>query len=361
MKAIVMAAGKGTRLLPLTATRPKPMIPLMNEPMLDHMMKVLKAAGIDETIVLVDYLSDKIVQHLGDGERMGVKVEYTTDNIRRGTAGAVKNAASALKEPFVVVSADVLTTINIRKFIDAHSSGDSLITMALATVRDPSQYGVAITDDRNRITRFLEKPKREDAFSNLVNAGMYVCEPGVLDLIPDETQFDFSRDLFPLMLSKGAAVGGHAFSNYWNDVGIPSTYIGATRDIMEGRLESGYLETVAVEDDDTMHGRLVTGSNCSIAASVHIDGFAVLGDNVTIGNDVMLSHSIVYSNTEIGDNSVISGAIIGEGAVLGKSVTLDEGVVIGDRTSIGEGSRIGHNIKIWVHSRLGPGTKMLHT
>lgn len=362
MKAIVMAAGKGTRLLPLTATRPKPMIPLMNEPMLDHMMKVLKAAGIDETIVLVDYLSDKIVQHLGDGERMGVKVEYTTDNIRRGTAGAVKNASLTLKEPFVVVSADVLTTINLRKLIDAHSSSGTLITMALASVRDPSQYGVAITDDRNRITRFLEKPKREDAFSDLVNAGMYVCEPGVLELIPDETRFDFSRDLFPLMLSKGEAIGGHRFNNYWNDVGIPSTYLGATRDLMEGRLESGHHETVSVEDDDdTMHGRLVTGSNCSIAASVHIDGFAVLGDNVTLGNDVMLSHSIVYSNTEIGDNSVISEAIIGEGAALGKSVTLDEGVVIGDRTRIGEGSRIGHNIKIWVHSRLGPGTKMLHT
>ncbi len=361
MKAMVMAAGKGTRLLPLTATRPKPMIPLLNEPILDHMMKSLKDAGIDETIVLVDYLSDKIVRHLGNGERLGMKVEYTTDNIVRGTAGAVKNAASRLREPFIVVSADVLTTIDLRKLISAHESMGTQITMALSRVRDPSQYGVAIMDDTNRVTRFLEKPKREEAFSNLVNAGMYVCEPGVLDIIPDGSQFDFSRNLFPKMLSGGDAIGGHPFDDYWNDVGLPSTYLGATRDMVEGRLESGHSMTVTADDGDMKYGRLVTGSNCSIAASVDIDGFAVLGDNVTLGKNVTISHSVVYSNTEIGDDSVISEAIVGEGAVLGKSVTLDQGVVIGDRTRIGEGSRIGHNIKIWVHSRLGPGTKMLHT
>ena len=361
MKAIVMAAGKGTRLLPLTATRPKPMIPLLNEPILDHMLKSLKNAGIDEATVLVDYLSDSIVRHLGNGERIGMKVEYTTNNIMRGTAGAVKHAASDLHEPFIVVSADVLTTLDFRKLISAHESMGTKITMALSSVRDPSQYGVAIMDDMNRVTRFLEKPKREEAFSSLVNAGMYVCEPGVLELIPERTQFDFSRNLFPAMLSKGEAIGGHPFDDYWNDVGIPSTYLGATRDMVEGRLESGLRNTAAAEYEDMKYGRLVTGSNCSIAASVDIDGFAVLGDNVTLGKNVTISHSVVYSNTEIGDNSVISEAIVGEGAMLGKSVTLDQGVVIGDRTRIGEGSRIGHNIKIWVHSRLGPGTKMLHT
>ncbi len=361
MKAIVMAAGKGTRLLPLTATRPKPMIPILNEPILDHMLKSLKEAGIDEATVLVDYLSDRILGHLEDGSRLGMKVDYTLDNIARGTAGAVKNAASALHDPFIVVSADVLTRIDFRKFVSAHSSTDAPITMALSSVRDPSQYGVAIMDDRNRVTRFLEKPKKEEAFSNLVNAGMYMCDPHILDMIPEGVQFDFSRQLFPLMLSKGVAIGGHPFDEYWNDVGIPSTYLGATRDMVEGRLESGQRTSAAVEEEDMMHGRLVTGSDCSLAASVGIDGFAVLGDNVTLGKNVTISHSVIYSNTEIGDGSIISEAIIGEGVVLGKSVTLDQGVVIGDRTRIGEGSRIGHNIKIWVHSRLGPGTKMLHT
>ncbi|MBX8631536.1 MAG: NDP-sugar synthase [Thermoplasmata archaeon YP2-bin.285] len=360
MKAIVMAAGKGTRLLPITATRPKPMIPLLNEPIMDNMMSVLRNAGIDEAVILVDYLSDRIVNHLGDGKRFGMKIDYTTDNIRRGTAGAVRYAAREMDEPFVVVSADVLTTIDLRKLIKAHEESDARITMALSTVSDPSQYGVAILDGSNRITRFQEKPRREEAFSNLVNAGMYICDPEIVKMIPDNTPFDFSRDLFPRMLSEGELIGGYAFDGYWNDVGLPSTYLGATRDMIEGRVE-GHVSEITADEDEITYGRIVTGSNCSISASVQIDGFAVLGDNVVAGKNVRISHSIIYSNTLIGDNSVISDAIVGEGVILGRDVTLDEGVVIGDRTKIGEGSRIGHNIKIWVHSRLGPGTKMLHT
>ena len=361
MKAIVMAAGKGTRLLPITATRPKPMIPLLNEPILDHMMKVLRESGVTEATVLVDYLSDKIVRHLGDGSKYGMEVQYTTDNIKRGTAGAVKFAAEDISEPFLVVSADVLTTIDLRKFIESHHENRAVVSMALSSVRDPSQFGVAILDENNRVTRFQEKPKREEAFSNLVNAGMYVCAPEAMKLIPADRPSDFSRDLFPLMLSRNDRIYGFTFDSYWNDIGLPSTYLGATRDLIEGRVDGQAAEESISDDEEMKHGRLVTGSNCSISASVQIEGFAVLGDNVSVGKNVKLSHSIIYSNTLIGDNSIISDAIVGEGVILGRSVTLDEGVVIGDRTRIGEDSRIGHNIKIWVRSRLGSGTKMLHT
>jgi len=360
LKAVVMAAGKGTRLLPLTATRPKPMIPLLNEPMIDHMFRVIKDARITECTVLVDYLSDKIVQHVGDGSRYSMSVDYTTDNIKRGTAGAVKFAAREEKEPFLVVSADVLTTIDLRRFIDAHEKSGEVVTMALSEVEDPSQYGVAIVDERERVTRFQEKPRKEEAFSRLVNAGMYVCDPHLLSLIPDDGAFDFSRELFPLMLKREIPIQGYIFENYWNDVGIPSTYLDATRDMVEGKLESG-RRIPRGRDDDMTYGRLVTGRNCYIDASVEIEGFAVLGDDVTVGKDVRISHSIIYSNANIGSSSVISEAIVGEGVSIGDKVILDEGVVIGDRTTIGSESRIGHNIKIWHHSRLGPGTKMLHT
>ncbi|MEM3852354.1 MAG: NDP-sugar synthase [Methanomassiliicoccales archaeon] len=359
LKAMVMAAGKGTRLLPLTATRPKPMIPLLNEPIMDRMMENLKKAKIDEAVVLVDYLSDRIVNHLGDGSSHGMHITYTTDNIKRGTAGAVKYAAQSERDTFVVVSADVLTSLDIRKFIDTHLSGEAPVTMALSTVSDPTQFGVAVLDENGMITRFQEKPKREEAFSNLVNAGLYVCEPDILNLIPDNNKFDFSRDLFPLMLQKGMPIAGYQFRDYWNDVGLPSTYLQATSDLVEGRVEGNFLQVGSI--DEVPHGRLITGRNCTIDGSLVIDGFAVLGDNVHIGKNIRISHSIIYSNCSISDGCVISQAILGEGVQLGSGVVLDEGVVVGDWSRVGEDSRIAHNIKIWHHSRIGPGTKMLHT
>lgn len=360
MRAIMMAAGKGTRLLPLTATRPKPMMPLLNQPIMDSMLSLVKSAGIDDVTILVDYLSEQIVSHVGDGSKFGLKVDYTADNIRRGTAGAVRNAAEGEKEPFLVVSADVLTTIDLRKMIDAHSNSNAHVTMMLASVSDTSQYGVAMLDERGRITRFHEKPRREDAFSNLVNAGIYVCSPDILPSIPDDTEFDFSRQLFPLMLKSGQQIGGYRFSGYWNDVGMPSTYLAATQDMVDGKLEEDALARKNYSDEPA-YGRLITGRNCHIDASASIDGWAVMGDNVRIGKDVKLSRSIIYSNTQIGDSSLISEAIVGEGVSIDGAVTLDQGVVIGDGTRIGSDSRIGHNIKIWHHSRLGSGTKMLHT
>lgn len=360
MKAVIMAAGKGTRLLPLTATRPKPMMPILNQPIIDSMVRAVKTAGIEEATVLVDYLSDQIVRHLGDGSAFKMRFNYTTDNIKRGTAGAVRNAVIGEKEPFVVASADILTTVEIKRMIEAHSNSSANVTMMLASVTDPSQYGVADMDGKNRITRFLEKPKKGEAFGNLVNAGAYVCNPEIFKMVPSDAAYDFSRDLFPLMLSRGMPINGYVFDGYWNDVGQPSTYLAATADMVEGKLEKENRNSANYLDEPTF-GRLVTGSNCEIDASSVIDGFAVLGDNVRIGRGVRLSRSIIYSNTSIGDSSVVSEAIVGEGVAIEDAVVLDEGVVIGDRTSIGSDSRIGHNIKIWHHSRLGQGTKMLHT
>lgn len=355
-----MAAGKGTRLLPLTATRPKPMMPMLNQPMIDHMMNIVHEAGIEEATVLVDYLSDQIVHHLTDGSSKGMKIDFTSENIKRGTAGAVKNATSGEKEPFLVTSADVLTTVNLKKMIDAHSNSNAQVTMMLSTVSDTSQYGVVELDEKERIVRFQEKPRREEAFSNLVNSGIYVCNPEIFKEVRADAPTDFSKELFPAMLKKGLPIHGYRYKGYWNDVGLPSTYLAATEDMVEGRLE-GEERTAGDYAEEPTFGRLVTGSGCEIDASAMVEGFAVLGDNVKIGKGVRLSRSIIYSNTAIGDTSVISEAIVGEGVNLGRSVTLDEGVVIGDRTSVGMDSRIGYNIKIWHHSRLGPGTKMLHT
>ncbi len=360
MKAIVMAAGKGTRLLPLTATRPKPMVPILNNPIIDSMLLAVRNAGITDATILVDYLSDQIVHHIGDGSKFNMKVDYTTGNIKRGTAGAVKNAIQNEKEPFVVVSADVLTNIELKEIVDSHTNSNAHVTMMLTKVTDTSQYGVALLDEKDMIVKFQEKPKREDAFSNLVNAGIYVCDPDAFSNVPEGAEFDFSKDLFPLMLRRDMQIHGYSFDGYWNDVGQPSTYLAATEDVVDGRLEKRQDRTLPYPDEPTF-GRLITGRNCEIAASAMIDDFAVLGDNVRIGRGVRLSRCVIYSNSEIGDSSAVSEAIVGEGVTIERAVTLDQGVVIGDMSRIGEESRIGHNIRIWHHSRLGPGTKMLHT
>lgn len=358
MDVVVLAAGRGTRLLPLTVTRPKPMLPFFNVPIVDYLFHELGRIKVDRVFMLVDYLQEQLMKHCGDGSRYGLQIGYYTNNEPFGTAGACKKVVGEIKDDFLVLSADVVTNIDLRAFKEFHENRGGPATLALSKVDNPSQYGVALLDAGKRVERFLEKPRPEDAFSNTVNAGMYMLDPAVFDRVPAGCAFDFSRDLFPRMLADGEQLLGYEFGEYWNDLGLPSTYLSASEDALKGRLR---VHTVHHRGSHVSSGEraLISGRNCVIHGSLHIGGFAVMGNNVEIGKNVEISRSIIWDGTKIGDNVKLRESIIGEGCVIGANTVLETGCVAGDHCVVGEDSRIGTNIKLWYGSRLGPGTIMI--
>lgn len=353
MKAVVLAGGKGTRLLPLTVYRPKPMIPFFNRPLMEYALQNLIKAGVDEVYVLVGYLKERIIEHFGDGSQWGIEIHYSNkDNIKLGTAGATKKVVRYMDDTFFVVSSDVLTNLDLKALYEYHKKKKALATIALSQVEDPTQYGIAIIDEDGRIVRFKEKPKPEEAFSNLVNAGIYVFEPEAFDLVPKGKNFDFSKDLFPRMLENDLSLYGFPFSEYWNDVGRPSSYLQATEDVFLGRLLLPHVRTENLKGNLEHGGALFTGRRC-VLRGPEIRGFAVLGNDVEVGRNVKIERSVIFSGATIGDGTEIREAIIGENVHIGRGVTIQPGSVIGDNTLIEDFSKIGSNVKIWVESRIG--------
>ena len=353
MKAVVLAGGRGTRLLPLTVYRPKPMIPFFNRPLMEYALLNLANAGVDEVYVLVGYLKERIIEYFGDGSEWGLEIHYSNkDNIKLGTAGATKKVVKYMDDTFFVVSSDVLTNLDLKALYDYHRSRKALATIALSQVEDPTQYGIAIINDDGRIRQFKEKPKPEEVFSNLVNAGIYVFEPEAFDLVPKAKEFDFSRDLFPRMLENDLALYGFPFSEYWNDVGRPSSYLQATEDVFQGRLRLPGLRTESLKGNLEYGGAIVTGRRC-VLRKPDVRGFAVLGDGVEVGRNVKIERSVILSGVTIGEGTEIREAIIGENVRIGKGVVIQPGSVVGDNTLIEDFSKIGSNVKIWVESRIG--------
>ena len=205
MKAVVMAGGEGTRLRPLTSNQPKPMVPIVNKPCMEHIIELLKKNGINDIIVTLAFLPQSIRGYFGDGSSMGVSIEYSVEESPLGTAGSVRNAFEHLDETFIVISGDALTDFDLNEVIDFHKSKDSMITLALKSVENPLEFGVVIVDEDNHIKQFLEKPSWGQVFSDYVNTGIYVLEPEIFDYIPENTKYDFSQELFPKMLQAGQA------------------------------------------------------------------------------------------------------------------------------------------------------------
>jgi mannose-1-phosphate guanylyltransferase len=352
MEAVLMAAGKGVRLLPLTANRPKPMISFLNRPLIEYVFNTLREATVDKITILVDYYGEKIMDYFGDGNRYGVKIEYSGNNIPFGTAGAVKKVAKKIDDTFIVGSADVLTKINLRDFVKFHKMKGGLASIALSTADDPTQYGIVVKDEDDRIVRFLEKPKtKEEAFSNLINAGIYVVEPEIFDKVPPNTDFDFSKNLFPLLLKEDVPIYGFQFSEYWNDIGRPSTYLGAVRDYLMMQ-----NKTLSVTKEG--EGILITGESCKVPSNINVKGFAIIGDNIEIGRNVEIDSSVIWSSTKLGDDVKMINTIVGENALIDSNVVIGAGSVLGDNCIIGKGVKLEQNTKLWYGSRIGSGTQM---
>src|ERR1039458_4508144 len=234
MKAVIMAGGEGTRLRPLTANQPKPMLPMVNRPMAEHVVNLLRRHGFEDIVVTVAFLANHVRTYFGDGSDFGVRMVYATEETPLGTAGSVLNAREQLDERFLVISGDVLTDIDLTELIAFHDKQGSAVTLALKAMENPLEFGIVITGPDGRIDRFLEKPGWGDVFSDTINTGIFVLEPEVFDWIPAGRQVDFSGEVFPTMLEAGRPMFGFVAGGYWEDVGTHDAYLGAHADILVG-------------------------------------------------------------------------------------------------------------------------------
>lgn len=358
MIAVVMAGGEGSRLRPLTLGRPKPMVPVVNKPCIEHIFTLLKAHGIHEVVVTLHYMAGVIQDYFGDGSDFGMKIHYALEETPLGTAGSVKNAQHLLQEPFLVISGDALTDIDLTAILEYHRQKRAMATLVLVRVANPLEYGVVITTPDGEIQRFLEKPSWGEVFSDTVNTGIYVIEPQALDYLPAGAVRDFSSDLFPAMLKQGDPMFGYIASGYWCDVGNLAEYMRASFELLEGKVRlplegdrrpNGMLTggDVAIDPQARTYGPVFLGQGCTIRGRAVIHGPAVIGDYVTIGDGVTVDRSIIWSNSFIGDAATVNGAIIGKQCNIKRGAVVLEGSVIGDQSTVGEGTIVRADVKIW--------------
>ncbi len=359
MKAVVMAGGEGTRLRPLTSSRPKPLVPILNKPCMQHTIELLKRAGITDIVVTLYYLADEIEGYFGDGSELGVNLIYTVEDTPLGTAGSVKKAQEHLKDDtFIIVSGDALTDLDVDKAIAYHREKESAATLILQHVDNPLEFGVVITDDNGRIRRFLEKPSWGEVFSDTVNTGMYILEPSVFDYMEHERSYDWSQDIFPQLLSEEKPMFGYVMGEYWCDVGSLQQYRtaqyemlgGKTQLPIEGRREGGAIwvgEGTEIDPTAQIVAPVLIGKNCRIKADAHIGPDTVIGDNCLIEEGATIQKAILWDSAYIGERTRLTGCTVCYRNTIKDDVTVQEGAVIGDHCHIESGSTIRPLIKLW--------------
>jgi len=357
-KAVVMAGGSGSRLRPLTVGRPKPMIPIINKPVLAHILGLLKQHDFSEVVITVQYLADYIEDYFGDGSSLGLNIHYSVEEIPLGTAGGVKNAQHYLDDTFLIISGDAVTDISLSDVLQFHREKGALATLTLKAVPDPLEYGIVITDEEGRITQFLEKPGRSQVISDTVNTGIYVLEPEVLDLLESNTAYDFSSDVFPNLMSKGTPLFGFVTDGYWCDIGNIQAYMKATADVLESKVQHIDLgqhigggvwtgEGVEIAPDAALYGPMYLGNEVKIKGGVVIHGPAVVRDYTIIDNRVQIERSVIWRNCYVGEGAEVRGAVVSRQCNLKAKSVLFEGAIIGDHSLVGEGAVIHPNVKIW--------------
>lgn len=360
MKAIIMAGGFGTRLRPLTINIPKPMVPVGNLPMMEHIVNLLKKHGFDEIVSLLFFQSDIIMNHFKDGRRFGVKMDYLLPDQDYGTAGAVRYAADFCDQAVMVISGDVLTDFDLSAAFRFHQEKQGDATILLTRLENPLAYGIVITDADSRITRFLEKPSWGEMFSDTINTGIYILQPETVRLIPPRTNFDFSQNLFPIMLQKKMNLLGTISEGYWRDIGNIDEYSSAHHDLLAGKVKIDFAadreerdgailykgRNVEIADKVSLAGTIIMGHNVKIGKGVRLAN-AVIGDRVVVGQEAEITDSVVWADTVVEPLASIQSAIVTNRVQVGREASIQDKAVISDDCRIGNGSTIRANCKIW--------------
>ena len=322
MKAMALAAGKGTRLFPLTGEVPKPMAPIVDTPIIEHIFRLLATHSVDEVNVNVHHLADTLLKAYGEDSRVnGMSVNLSREDKLLGTAGGVKRLADRFDDTFVVVSGDALTDVDVGEMVAFHKERGALATIALRRVYDTSEFGVVVVDEKGNIQGFQEKPDPKEAISTLANTGIYVFEPRALDYVPEDTFFDFAQDVFPKLLENGESFVGYQGNFYWSDIGTLQAYRQAQYDVLSGK--------VKVKIPGEKRGEsLWVGEDAQIHPSATIDGYVVVGRDAVVGRDVVLAGDVtVGSDCWIRPNATIKRSILLPGASVGDGAYLEDCIV----------------------------------
>jgi mannose-1-phosphate guanylyltransferase/phosphomannomutase len=367
MRAVVMAGGEGTRLRPLTTNVPKPLLPVVGEPIMGHLLRLLNRHGIEQAVVTVQYLAASIRSYFGAGEEYGVALSYATESVPLGTAGSVKNAEQGLAgEPFLVVSGDALTDIDLSALIDFHQRTGAVVTVALARKPNVLEFGNVITAEDGRIERFIEKPTWGQVLSDTVNTGIYVMAPEVLDLVPADVKVDWAADVFPRLMAAGAPLYGYVTDGYWEDVGTIDSYLAVQGDMLRGQVAahiSGFevAPQVWLGEGAVVDPGADLRSPCFVGAHARVEGDCVVGPGTVLGSNVVLRRgarvvdSLVDASAYIDTGSEITSALIGRSCEVRARVRVAAGAVIADECVLGEEVHVTAGVHIYPAKRIEAG------
>lgn len=369
-----MCGGEGTRLRPLTFDRPKPCIPIVNQPSVRHLVSHLSNLGFRDVVVTLGYMADAIEGALGDGSLFGVEITYVREDTKLGTAGSVKNAQQYLEDgDFLVVGGDHVTDVNLLEFYREHRRRREITSIGLISIDDPSEYGIAEIDVTYHIKRFKEKPAPGEIFSNLASTGMYVCSPEIFDHIPEGKKFDFARDVFPHLLENGHTLTGWLARGNWSDVGSPASLRQAERwklqeipftsisgnltmrkaDI-QGPVQLG--ESFSIGANSRVIGPVAIGHGTTIGDNVLVGPYTSIGDYCVIRNNTKIFSSSIYNRVTIGRNTTVSGSIIDNDTHIGDQCSIENNTVIGPRVVLRDRVVVHSRTRLWPEVVVPDGT-----
>jgi mannose-1-phosphate guanylyltransferase / phosphomannomutase len=372
MKAVVMAGGEGTRLRPLTSNQPKPMVPIVGKPCMEHILELLKAHEFDQVIVTLAFLPQAIRGYFGTGESLGLEIEYSVEETPLGTAGSVRLASDRLDDTFLVISGDALCDFDLTSLVNFHKEKGAAATIGLKSVDNPLEFGIVVTDDDGRIERFLEKPSWSQVFSDTINTGVYVLEPEVLKHIPDDRPFDFSKELFPLLLEMGRPMYGYVMDGYWQDIGNLDQYRQANFDALDehvrlnipgirlrGNIWVG--EGVDLADLDRVERPAFIGNYSRVAPDATVGEYSVLGSSVTLREGARTTRSVIDASSHIGRSALVEGAILGRSCDIRANARLHDGVAIGDEVVLGSESVVMPGVRIYPYKEVESGAHLFES
>jgi mannose-1-phosphate guanylyltransferase len=362
MQALILAGGEGTRLRPLTSTVPKPVVPLVDRPLIVFMLEWLARHGVDDVVMSCGFLATAVRNVLGDGSQHGLRLRFVEEPEPRGTAGALKYAEDLLDERFLMLNGDVLTDIDLTEQIAQHEATGAVGTLALVPVSDPTAYGLVRLHDDRSVSEFVEKPSADEIDTRLISAGAYVLERAVLDLVPADRNVSIEREVWPQLVGQG--LFGYAAEAYWLDIGTPERYLQGTFDILEGqvvtavadRLGPGYL---SVGERVQLDGRIVPPAlvdrGCTIAAGAHVGSLVVLGEGVSVGEGSTVERSVVLNGAEIGAGCVLRDCIVAAGVRIGDGSEISGGAVLGEGVTVGERNVLTRGVRVFPQTDLPEG------
>jgi NDP-sugar pyrophosphorylase family protein len=361
LKAVVLAGGLGTRLRPLTYSRPKPMLPLGPKPALQYVIESLARSGFNRIIVTTNYLQEQIEGYFGNGSRFGVSLTYPEEKAPLGTAGSVKNAEKYLDETFALVQGDNITDINMSEQLRYHRRKNALATLGVIRAEQPWNYGVVVLDQQNKIMGFQEKPHPEQCRSNLINTGLYILEPDVLDLIPSGRPFDFAKDVFPIILDQGKDLYGYKARGFWTDIGSVDGFLKASYWILSKMTnnispsaDTGHTKitgSVQIGDRTTLEEAVVRGpvyleDLCVIDRNVFLGPGTTLKRSVSVGGGSKINGALVFDSTRIGSGVILNRCIVDTNCEIGSDSVIETSAILGAGCRIGEGATVCHGVKL---------------